>query len=49
MRPGFSPPARLARMSEEDGPRTTPWAPWVRGVALLLVVALVGLYVASLF
>jgi len=32
-----------------DGPQPTRWAPWVRIVALLLVVALVGLYALSLF
>jgi hypothetical protein len=38
-------------MSDDDfdGPQPTPWAPWVRIVALLLVVALVGLYALSLF
>lgn len=40
----------LAGMSDDfDGPRPTPWAPWVRIVALLLVVGLVGVYVLSLF
>lgn len=38
-------------MSDDDfdGPQPTPWATWVRVVALLLVVALVGLYALSLF
>jgi hypothetical protein len=37
-------------MSDDfDGPRPTPWATWVRVVALLLVVGLVGVYVLSLF
>jgi hypothetical protein len=37
-------------MSDEpDGPAPTPWATWVRVVALLLVVGLVGLYALSLF
>jgi hypothetical protein len=47
---GPSPDAQvsLAGMSNDvDGP--TPWAPWVRIVALLLVVGLVGVYVLSLF
>ena len=40
----------LAGMSNDsDGPRPTPWAPWVRIVALLLIVALVGFYALSLF
>jgi hypothetical protein len=34
---------------EPDGPAPTPWATWVRVVALLLVVGLVGLYALSLF
>jgi hypothetical protein len=37
-------------MSEDqNGPGPTPWATWVRAVALVLVVALVGLYALSLF
>jgi hypothetical protein len=35
--------------SDPDGPATTPWATWVRVVALLLVIGLVGLYALSLF
>jgi hypothetical protein len=49
---GPTPDARvsLAGMSDDfDGPRPTPWAPWVRIVALLLVVGLVGVYVLSFF
>ena len=38
-------------MSDDDfgGPKPTPWATWVRVVALLLIVALVGFYALSLF
>jgi hypothetical protein len=37
-------------MSQDpDGPAPTPWATWVRVVALVLVVALFGLYALSLF
>lgn len=50
-RPLLGRPVSLSSMSNDDfdGPRPTPWAPWVRIVALLLVVGLVGVYVLSLF
>jgi hypothetical protein len=37
-------------MSQDpDRPAPTPWATWVRVIALVLVVALFGLYALSLF
>jgi hypothetical protein len=36
-------------MSDSNGPQPTPWATWVRVVAVLLIVGMVGLYVLSMF
>lgn len=40
---------RCMSHNDSDGPNPTPWAPWVRIVALVLIVALVGFYALSLF
>lgn len=39
----------MARMSDPEETSTTPWRPWVRVVALVLVVGLLGMYVVSFF
>ncbi len=36
-------------MSDSEETGTTPWRPWVRVVALVLVVGLLGMYVVSFF
>ena len=42
-----APPGSLGQMNEEPTP--TPWPAWVRIVAVVLVVALIGFFVISMF